>query len=207
MKALQLEGGGLVPGELRLTPVEDLEPHPDNPRRGDEELLRESIEANGFFQLVVAQASTGRIIAGNPRWREAKRQGAEALPVYHADLDDAAALRLLLADNRASDLGRVDYVEVVQALRSLVQEDETLEGTGYTESDLEALVEGFRRPGMDELLDEYGEPGDRDFWPVLRLEVAPEDAERFWRAMAAQGGDDTAGQFDALVHRLEEVRS
>lgn len=205
MKELTVEGVGLVPGEIRMTPVGELEPHPENPRRGDRDAIRRSIRANGFFQLVVAQAGTGRIIAGNHRWREAVEEGAEELPVYHADVDDARALKILLADNRTADLGGVNYAEVARALSGLVRRGEGLEGTGYTDEELEELVASLRRPGLDELREEYGEPGERDFWPVLRMEVRPEEADRFWSLLSEEDGDDTAVQFEGLVGRLERA--
>ena len=44
-----------------------LRPHPRNPRRGDVDAIEESIAENGFYGCVVAQRSTGYILAGNHR--------------------------------------------------------------------------------------------------------------------------------------------
>lgn len=45
--------------EFATLPVDALEPHPDNPRRGDVDAIAESIRHNGFFGAVLVQAPRG----------------------------------------------------------------------------------------------------------------------------------------------------
>lgn len=52
-------------------PIDQLVEHPDNPRRGDEAAIDDSMAVHGFYGAVVVQASTRRIIAGNHRTRVA----------------------------------------------------------------------------------------------------------------------------------------
>ena len=84
-------------------PIDSLTEHPDNPNQGDDALVADLIDANGFYGAIVVQRSRQRIIAGHTRWRAAKAQGAETIPVVIIDVNDDEADRILLGDNRARD--------------------------------------------------------------------------------------------------------
>jgi ParB-like chromosome segregation protein Spo0J len=120
-------------------PIAQLLEHPRNVRRGDLPLLTESLEAHGFLGALVVQASTGFILVGNHRFQAAKALGYQALPVQVVDVDDAHALRILLADNRTNDLATNREDRLVAILRYLAEED-ALVGSGYAAHDLTALL-------------------------------------------------------------------
>lgn len=115
----------------------DIMEHPKNPRRGDVEAIKASIEANGFFGTIVVQRSSGRIVAGNHRYRAAKELGASKLPVVYVDVDDKTADRMALADNRTSDIGSYDKTMLYEMLQQF--EDE-LPGTGFDDAAFELLM-------------------------------------------------------------------
>lgn len=119
--------------------VGELQVHPENPRSGDIDLISESIAHNGFFGAIVAQRSTGRILAGNHRWKAAKAEGRNRVPVAWVDVDDDHALRILLADNRTNDVAGYDDALLAGLLAEL-NESCGLEGTGYKPEDLEQLL-------------------------------------------------------------------
>ena len=52
--------------------VSELKQHPQNPRRGNVEAIKQSIETSGFFGAIIVQKSTGYILAGNLRSRVAQ---------------------------------------------------------------------------------------------------------------------------------------
>jgi DNA modification methylase len=121
-------------------PVASLSEHPDNPRRGNVDAIDGSMRIHGFYGAVLAQLHTGRIVAGNHRYRVAVERGEDTLPVIWLDVDDDQARRILLADNRTGDLG--DYSpETLEALlrELLVETDLGLAGTGYSVQDLARL--------------------------------------------------------------------
>lgn len=68
--------------------VGELKPHPKNPRKGDTAAIQASIEANGFYGVVVAQRSTGFVLAGNHRLLAARQVGLETVPVVWGDVYD-----------------------------------------------------------------------------------------------------------------------
>jgi ParB-like chromosome segregation protein Spo0J len=131
-------------------PVADLVEHPANPRRGDVEAIAASIDANGFYGAIVVQESTGLVLAGNHRLRAARRQGLDVVPVAVIDVDDERAKRILLADNRTSDLGAYDDELLRTLLEELAAEADGLTGTGYDDADLTAMLDKLERDGPDQ---------------------------------------------------------
>lgn len=123
-------------------PITELQPHPDNPRRGNIDAIRESLQLNGQYAPIVAQKSTGYIIAGSHRLEAAKQLGWTEMLVTTVDVDDETAKRILLADNRTSDLGFYDNDSLYALLNEVAAS--TLEGTGWDYDaldDLNALLE------------------------------------------------------------------
>lgn len=54
-------------------------------------------------------------------------------------------------------------------------------------------------PDLEDLKEKYGEPGERDFWPIVRVQVSPETFEKYKALMETLPGADEAEKFDALV--------
>lgn len=121
-----------------LVPIGDVQPFPGNPRTGDTGAIVESIRANGMYQPVVAQRSTGYVLAGNHRLDALRQLGQTRIPVVYVDVDDERARRIALVDNRTSDLASYDPVLLAELLRDLDQTEDSLAGTGY---DAAALAE------------------------------------------------------------------
>jgi hypothetical protein len=131
------------PGTLTdlLIAIDDVEPHPDNPRVGDVDEIAASLEANGLFRPLTVQRSTGYVLTGNHTWKAAKRLGWTEIAATYLDVDDEAARRIVLADNRTSDLGTYDDAALAELLRIVAQEDAGgLAGTGYGDDDLDDLL-------------------------------------------------------------------
>ena len=121
-------------------PLSKLSEHPANPRRGDDMAVAESVEAHGFFGAVLVQRSTGYVVAGNTRLRVAQAEGADRVPWFWLDVDDETAKRILLVDNRASDLAFYDDPALVALLGEL-RDSGTLDGTGYDTVAYELLLQ------------------------------------------------------------------
>jgi len=168
-----------------LLPIESVTRHPDNPREGDVDAITESIEVNGFISPVIVQKSTGRIIAGNHRYDALMSLGSDVIPVIQVDVDDTAALRFLLADNRTSDLGRYNDQALIDALLVLQDGDLGLLGTGYDQQALEALLvdvdvsaEASRFPSSTiTLMLVYGEERYRKVLIALRSYMSDHDLD------------------------------
>lgn len=127
-------------------PLATLEAHPDNPRKGDTKAVDESIQANGFYGAILVQKSTNRVLAGHTRLRALIEQGAETVPAMVLDVDDAQARKILLADNRTSDLAFYDDDALFRVLSDILDDGGTLAGTGYDDMTYKLLT----RAGADE---------------------------------------------------------
>ncbi len=161
----------IINQEIKETKVSELKVHPDNPRQGNVSDIARSIEINGFYGAIVAQKSTGFVLAGNHRLMAAKETGAKTIPVAWVDCDDEEARRILLADNRLSDLATYDESILATLLEELAQTEIGLDGTGYDSDFLDELArsnleneEGLTDP--DEVPDIPNEPVTKpgDLW-------------------------------------------
>jgi ParB-like chromosome segregation protein Spo0J len=129
-----------------LVPIDRLRPHPDNPNNGDTDAIVESLRRNGLYRPVVAWRQpdgTGVILAGNHTYAAALSLHWTHLAATWVDADDPDdARRIMLADNRYAQLARMDDGALAELLQSL----DTLDGTGYTDPDLDRILARVDRP-------------------------------------------------------------
>lgn len=114
------------PEGLKTLPVDRLTPNRMQPRASFEddglEELAESIRSQGVVQpLVVTPLEDGSysIIAGERRWRAARRAGLDTVPVVVREVaGDQELLELALVENlQREDLNAVEEAEAYQALQ------------------------------------------------------------------------------------------
>lgn len=123
--------------EVKLSAVQ---PHPKNVRQGDVGAISESLKAHGQYKPIVVQRSTGLILAGNHTWRAAKALKWPTIQIVWVDVDDEEALRILLVDNRTTDLATYDDHALLELLTVLAASDSKLAGTGYALDDVDDLL-------------------------------------------------------------------
>lgn len=128
--------------DYALVAIDALQPHPENPRRGDVGAIARSVKANGFYGAVVAQQGTGYILAGNHRWEAARREGLTQVPVLWVECTDEEARRILLVDNRTNDAAGYDD-EALAKLLDEIRATDGLDGTGWTPEAFDALIAGL----------------------------------------------------------------
>jgi ParB-like chromosome segregation protein Spo0J len=142
-------------------PVKDLHTYHKNPRRGKVPAIEESLNVNGQYKPIVVNVGTytGRpeeVLAGNHTLIAARNLGWDSIAVVHVDVDEDAAARIVLVDNRIGELGESDPDDVMDLLKTL----ESLEGTGYTQAELDELNkienEAHGDAGVDELPTTWG---------------------------------------------------
>ena len=137
----------IINTRTKLVAVDSVHPHPDNPRVGNVDAITASILANGFYGTVIVREGTDDILAGTHRWKAAQQAGLSKIPVTYVDVDEATARRILLADNRTSDLGGYDDDALASLLGSVATD---LVGTGYTDADLNRLLQATGALGIAE---------------------------------------------------------
>lgn len=111
-------------GELLSIPVGSIEPNPNQPRQHfDEEALAElaaSIRDVGVLQpLLVRPVGDGRyqLVAGERRWRAARRAGVDVIPALVRDTTDVASAEQALIENlHREDLSALEEAAAYQQL-------------------------------------------------------------------------------------------
>lgn len=159
-------------------PIDQVHLHPQNAREGDVGAIFESIAENGFYGCLLAQKSTGAILKGNHTYKASLASGATHVPVLWIDVDDATALRILLVDNRASDLASYNDQALTELLEKVVADAGTLAGTGYNADDLDALIKAASGAAREV----KAKPSDaaRERLEALRLKWETEEGQ-IWR--------------------------
>ncbi|MFC9497628.1 DNA methyltransferase [Streptomyces sp. NPDC056982] len=137
-------------------PLDELTPFPGNAKRGDVDQIRKSLRRNGQYRsLVVREIPDGPLIvlAGNHTMQALAGEGHATARCEVVLCDEDTARRINLADNRTAELGGYDN-DALAELLSYMGGD--LEGTGYTDADVEALITPLE--DADELDDADGTP-------------------------------------------------
>lgn len=96
--------------QLVELPLSELMEYPDNPNKGNVNLIMSSIRSNGFYPTITIQRSTKRVIKGNHtrkaliKLNETGRykDAFSVVKVVSVDCDEETALSILLADNQAA---------------------------------------------------------------------------------------------------------
>lgn len=150
--------GSLIPSEtkssepdspLREIPVGDIVPNTFQPRRTfDEEALvslTSSIRELGVLQPILVREHDGRyeLIAGERRWRAAKRAGLDRIPAVVRDVDDQTSLAHAIVEN--VQRAELNAIEEAAAFQQLIDDFE------LTQDDVATRV-GKSRPAITNAL-------------------------------------------------------
>ncbi len=114
-------------GGFRSIPLRKIEPNQSQPRQSfDEQALQElenSIRRHGVLApITVRPAGNGgyQIIAGERRWRAARRAGLENIPAMVVEADDQTMMELAMIENlQREDLNPIEEAE---GFRSLIDD-------------------------------------------------------------------------------------
>ena len=109
---------------VRHVPIDRIEPNPENPRLVFEETaleeLASSIREHGVLQPILVRP-TGRdqyqLVAGERRWRAARRAGLLTIPALVEVLDDDAALEIAVIENlQREDLSPLEEASMYEKM-------------------------------------------------------------------------------------------
>jgi len=123
-------------------PITELQLLPGNPRRGDIEAVKRSLEAFGQRKPIVVRRSDSVVIAGNHTLQAAQALGWDEIAVVWVDDDEVTSKAFALADNRTAELG--DYDE--EALADLINDVGSLnpgllESSGWDDKSVQELLD------------------------------------------------------------------
>ncbi|MEI6500118.1 MAG: ParB/RepB/Spo0J family partition protein [Armatimonadota bacterium] len=90
-------------------PLDDIEPNPNQPRQHiDDSALEEltiSVETHGVLQPIMVRSVNNayQIVAGERRWRAARRAGLRTIPCLVQNADDLQSLEIAMIENLQRD--------------------------------------------------------------------------------------------------------
>ena len=172
-------------------------------------LLEKSVQRDGWIDAQTT-AADGEMISGSARLELAEDKfsgvepiviesdGTRPIIVKRMDIpnaDDPRARRLSVAANQITSVDWSPDAELLkewagedEAIKAMFADDEWTNVTGYI-------------PSLDELKEKYGETGERDFYPMIRVQVHPDTFTKYNALMKHRAGVDDAEKFDALISR------
>jgi hypothetical protein len=125
--------------ETQELPIDSVEPFYRNAREGDIGAICESLSMLGQFRPIVVNRRTREILVGNHTWAAAKALNWKTIAVSWVDVDEETATRIVLVDNRATDLATYDEA----LLRQTMIDTGDLQGTGWDYEDMNDLFSGM----------------------------------------------------------------
>lgn len=128
--------------EIKEVALITLKPYPNNPRKGNIDLIVESLKTYGQYKPITINKRTNEILAGNHTYEAAKKLGWATIQATYIDADENTAAKIVLMDNKTSDAGGYDDTKLLGLLDSLGD----LDATGYTDKDLKELQALYDSP-------------------------------------------------------------
>ena len=181
-------------GTLETVPTKDLNVYYKNARRGDVDLIAESMQRNGVYKPLVVNrgTKTGRpmeVLCGNHSLMAIRRLADEnprderwqTVDVYVIDVDEQQAARTVIADNKANDEATYEVEELVNLLTELPD----LAGTGFDRDELDELLEALDTPEVEE--ETPPEEPANDSYDLLVECTDAEERARVKKQLLAQG--------------------
>lgn len=129
--------------------------YPGNARRGDIDLIANSLNKLGQYRPIIVNRGTqchdlaDTILAGNHTTMAAQRLGWDTIDVHWVDVDEDTAKRIVLVDNKANDTATYD----IEALVDLITDLPDLDATGFNRDEVDAMLEA-----LDEVDDTNDDP-------------------------------------------------
>jgi len=126
--------------DTQVMPIDSLTPYHLNAREGDIGAIMQSLASLGQYRPIIVNRRTREILVGNHTWRAAKELGWSDIAVAWVEVDEGTASKIVVVDNRSSDLATYNEAFLRQTLLSV----NSLEGTGWDGDDLDDLIRGLQ---------------------------------------------------------------
>ena len=141
--------------QVGTLPLDEIQPHPGNPKQHDIGLIVASLRRFGFLDPVVVDQRTGLLVSGHGRTKALESMRADGeeppagvegdewlVPVYEgwSSRDDDEAAAALVALNRSTEAGGWDE-DALRSILDRLDEIGRLDGVGYGDREIERLRE------------------------------------------------------------------
>jgi ParB-like nuclease domain len=134
---------------VELVPIGDLRPNPKNPNKHSEDQINRLMAAlrlDRQTRPLLARKANRMLIAGHGVHTAARRLGWTEIAVLFLDVDQHAADRIMLADDRLAALSELDDRRVADLMKDISEGDWL--ATGYSVEEASKL---FDQTGVDDI--------------------------------------------------------
>ena len=145
-----------APRQIELWPIEKLRPYAKNAKiHGDAQVAKIAASMAKFgWTVPCLVADDGELIAGHGRVLAAGALGLTEAPVIRlGHLDEAERRAYRIADNKLTELGEWDEAMLRDEIAGLLAEDFDLDLLGFSDEDLDALLQDPDALGSDGVVD------------------------------------------------------
>ena len=131
--------------KIKTVAVNSISQDPANLRKHGERNIDAIVASLRKFgqQHPIVIDSKGIILSGNGRYMAAVKLGWHEIEVVESSLTGSSATAYAIADNRTAELAEWDTTALAETLRALQSEEFETDAAGYSESEIDALVEGL----------------------------------------------------------------
>lgn len=189
-----------------MIPIEQLKPHPDNPRKdvGDVAELAESIKANGIFQnlTVIPDDDTYMVVIGHRRLAAAKLAGLKELPCMVVEMDAKEQISTMLLENmQRNDLTVYEQAQGFQMMLDLGEsESDIAEKTGFSKTTIKHRLKLLELDPEEFRKSQERQPSMADY---IELEKISDPKERN-KALKSIGTDNFKWAVNQAKRNIEE---
>jgi hypothetical protein len=166
-----------------------------------QDALKGVLEEVGWVQQVIVNKRTGNLIDGHLRCQLAAREGAQTIPVVYVDVSEDEEALVLATLDPIGAMAATDKQKLDELFHDINSDNENVQKMIAEIAEKEGVLGDL--PTLDDLESKFGEPNERDFWPIVRVQVSPDTFVKFTALMASTPGADEAEKFDAIISGAE----
>ena len=158
---------------IRKIKLSEIKTADKNPKDHDVGAIYQSMKRFGFVAFPLVNSTTDKLLAGHGRLKtlhmiksegefvpaniEVTDDGDWLVPcIYSATIEDEAeAQAYLLADNRLTEIGGYNNMDLLDSLQEVIRETGSLDGTGWDLDSIEDIIADMERSSFE--VKEYGD--------------------------------------------------
>ena len=163
--------------EVQYIDLDEIIEADNNPKDHDLGVIYQSINRFGFTNPIMLNEATGKLLAGHGRLQALKlikdandpvpdriieEDGRWMVPVIKGiNIDNPAeAQAYLLADNRLTELGGWNNIDLIESLNEIMEKTGDLDGTGYDLEDIDTILRDLERDNFGDAAGESTESAE-----------------------------------------------
>jgi hypothetical protein len=196
--------------EVKKMRLGDIQSHPNNPKYHpleQRELVGNLLTEIGWAGAAIAyysERADGKLVYIDAHLRKSLAPDFEG-QIIITDLDDREADILVALYDESGSLAEIDPA-AFDALARTINTGNALFQKALSGMAERGHIYSFdeNQKSLDDLEGEYGEPGERDFWPMIKVQVSPECMKRWNDLMGIIPSQDEATKVKVLLGAVDE---